>query len=71
MQVTSDIDRLTDRTEELVMAVSIPIFAEHVPLSLTGSKDPESALRRRTEARWPVVRDPGASGRAGAGRRSR
>lgn len=43
--VTSDIDRLTDRTEELVAAVSIPIFAEHVPLALSGKKDPESALR--------------------------
>lgn len=43
--VTSDIDRLTDRTEELVAAVSIPIFAEHVPIALSGKKDPESALR--------------------------
>ena len=43
--MTSDIDRLTDRTEELVAAVSIPIFAEHVPPALTGRKDPESALR--------------------------
>jgi sulfofructose kinase len=43
--VTSDIDRLTERTEELVAAVSIPIFAEHVPLALSGRKDPESALR--------------------------
>jgi len=43
--VTSDIDRLTDRTEELVMAVSIPIFAEHVPPALTGRNDPEAALR--------------------------
>ena len=45
VHVTSDIDRLTDRTEELVAAVTIPIFAEHVPLTLTGTKDPESALR--------------------------
>lgn len=43
--ITSDIDRLTDRTEELVEAVTIPIFAEHVPLALTGRNDPESALR--------------------------
>jgi sugar/nucleoside kinase (ribokinase family) len=50
LPVTSDIDRLTDRTEELVATVTIPIFAEHVPLALTGQKDPESALRqiRRT-----------------------
>jgi sulfofructose kinase len=45
LPVTSDIDRLTDRTEELVAAVTIPIFAEHVPLALTGRNDPESALR--------------------------
>jgi sulfofructose kinase len=44
--VTSDIDRLTDRTPELVAAVTIPIFAEHVPAALTGRKDPEAALRR-------------------------
>jgi sulfofructose kinase len=45
VHVTSDIDRLNERTEELVAAVTIPIFAEHVPLSLTGRNDPESALR--------------------------
>jgi sulfofructose kinase len=45
VHVTSDIDRLTERTEELVAAVTIPIFAEHVPLALTGTNDPESALR--------------------------
>jgi sugar/nucleoside kinase (ribokinase family) len=45
VRVTSDIDRLTDRTEELVAAVTIPIFAEHVPPALTGKSDPEAALR--------------------------
>jgi len=45
VRVASDIDRLTDRTGELVAAVSIPIFAEHVPPALTGKSDPESALR--------------------------
>ena len=44
--VTSDIDRLTDRTEELVAAVSLPMFAEHVPAVLTGESDPERALQR-------------------------
>jgi sugar/nucleoside kinase (ribokinase family) len=29
--VTSDIDRLTESTEELVASVTVPIFAEHVP----------------------------------------
>ena len=43
--MTSDIDRLTDRTPELVAAVTIPIFAEHVPSALTGRADPEKALR--------------------------
>jgi sulfofructose kinase len=43
--VTSDIDRLTDRTEALVAAVTVPIFAEHVPPALTGHGDQESALR--------------------------
>lgn len=44
--VTSDIDRLTESTEELVSAVTIPIFAEHVPPALTGLSDPERALRK-------------------------
>lgn len=44
--VTSDIDTLSDRTPELVRAVSIPIFAEHVPRELTGEADFERALRR-------------------------
>ncbi len=44
--VTSDIDRVTDRTEELVAAVSIPIFAEHVPGAITGESDMERALRK-------------------------
>jgi sulfofructose kinase len=42
---TSDIDRLTDRTSELISAVSIPIFAEHVPSRVTGLNDQEEALR--------------------------
>jgi len=44
--VTSDIDRLTPRTEELVSAVTMPIFAEHVPPALTGEQDCERALRK-------------------------
>lgn len=43
--VTSDIDRITPRTEALVQAVTIPIFAEHVPAALTGETDFERALR--------------------------
>jgi sulfofructose kinase len=44
--VTSDLDRVTDRTRELIASVSIPIFAEHVPPTLTGERDPERALRK-------------------------
>jgi sugar/nucleoside kinase (ribokinase family) len=44
--VTSDIDRATERTPELVEAVSIPIFAAHVPAALTGEADHERALRK-------------------------
>lgn len=42
---TSDIDRLTDRTRELIDAVTIPIFAEHVPTKVTHLNDHEEALR--------------------------
>jgi sulfofructose kinase len=41
---TSDIDRLTDRTRELIDAVTLPIFAEHVPTRVTGLNDQEEAL---------------------------
>jgi sugar/nucleoside kinase (ribokinase family) len=43
--VTSDLDKVTDRTPELVAAVSVPIFAAHVPRQLTGVDDDEGALR--------------------------
>lgn len=42
--VMSDIDRLTDRTAALIDAVSIPIFAEHVPAQQAGVGRPEQAL---------------------------
>src|SRR5205085_2101167 len=42
--VTSDIDRVHERTMELVRAVTFPIFAEHVPAALTGRPDPVDAL---------------------------
>ena len=44
--VTSDLDRVTEHTNDLVASVSIPIFAEHVPPTLTGERDPERALRK-------------------------
>jgi sulfofructose kinase len=43
--VSSDIDRVTARTRTLVDAVTIPIFAEHVPEALTGDRDTARALR--------------------------
>lgn len=43
--VTSDIDRLTPRTDELAGAVTHAIFAQHVPPHLTGVDDMEGALR--------------------------
>jgi sulfofructose kinase len=46
MTVTSDLDRVTEHTPELIASVSIPIFAEHVPPTLTGERDPERALRK-------------------------
>ena len=44
--VTSDIERMTDRTEALVAAVTVPIFAEHLLQQLTGESDFERALRK-------------------------
>jgi sugar/nucleoside kinase (ribokinase family) len=43
--VTSDIERVGGRTDELIAAVTIPIFAEHVLEPLTGERDVERALR--------------------------
>jgi sulfofructose kinase len=44
IEITSDIDRLTDQTRELIDAVTIPIFAEHVPTRTTAIPDQEDAL---------------------------
>ena len=43
--VTSDIDRVTPRTEELAATVTHAIFAQHVPTALTGIANTEAALR--------------------------
>jgi len=43
---TSDLDRVTERTGDLVAAVSIPIFAEHVVPAITGEAEYESGLRK-------------------------
>ena len=44
--VTCDLDRVTDRTPELVAHVTRPVLAEHVPEALTGERDPERGLRK-------------------------
>jgi sulfofructose kinase len=55
--VTSDIDRVTHRTAELVALSTAPIFSAQVPSTLTGERDPERALRklRTTHAGWLCV----------------
>ena len=45
LPVTSDIEAVRPKTETLLDAVTIPIFAEHVPGELTGERDLERALR--------------------------
>jgi len=42
--VTSDIDRVTPRTAELIDAVTVPILAEQVAEALTGERDMDRAL---------------------------
>ena len=44
--VTSDIERAAERVDELIAAVTCPIFAEPALADLTGLADPERALRR-------------------------
>jgi sulfofructose kinase len=45
MIVTTDIDRVTGRTAELVAAATFPVLAERVPQALTGESDTRKALR--------------------------
>jgi sugar/nucleoside kinase (ribokinase family) len=52
--VTSDIERIGRRTDELVATVSIPIVAEHVLEALTGEKDFEKGLRN-IKSEWACV----------------
>ena len=53
--VTSDIDRITPRTAELVSLVTHAIFAEHVLVQLTGIEDPEQALRELRKTHGGVL----------------
>jgi len=43
--ITSDIERVGDKTDELIASVTVPVFAEHVLEPLTGEHDVERALR--------------------------
>lgn len=52
---TSDLDRVTDRTPELVAAVSIPIFAEHVLPAITGEADHERGLYKLRETHTGIL----------------
>ena len=61
--VTSDIDRVNERTEELILAVSIPIVAEHVLPAITGEADVERGLRKlRRRHTGPLCVTLGAQG---------
>ena len=60
--VTTDIDRVTDRTRTLVEIASIPIVAEHVPRELTGEADVERALRMIRQEGQMVCVTRGARG---------
>lgn len=45
VHVTSDIEAARPKTPAILDAVTVPIFAEHVPGDLTGERDLERALR--------------------------
>jgi len=44
--VSSDIEHVSDKTEQIIAAVTYPIFEQTLPASLTGEADPERALRK-------------------------
>jgi sulfofructose kinase len=46
LPVTSDLEAVKPHTREMLDAVTIPIFAEHVAAELTGERDLETALRK-------------------------
>jgi sulfofructose kinase len=45
LPVTSDIERTSDDVRGLIETVTVPIFAEHVPMAVTGEQTPAAALR--------------------------
>jgi sulfofructose kinase len=44
--VTSDLEHVSDFAERLIASVTIPIFEQTLPASITGERDPERALRK-------------------------
>jgi sugar/nucleoside kinase (ribokinase family) len=57
VRVTSDIDRVTARTPELIAAVDVVMLAEDVPARLTRDANLESAVRtlRARDTQWVCV----------------
>jgi len=45
LPVTSDIERTSDEVRVLIETVTVPIFAEHVPMAVTGEQTLAAALR--------------------------
>jgi len=45
LPVTSDIERTSDDVRVLIETVTVPIFAEHVPMAVTGEQTLAAALR--------------------------
>jgi len=62
--VTSDIERVNGLTMQLISAVSIPIFAQHVLPQMTGQSDPERGLRaiRGANPDKPLIATLGPAG---------
>ena len=44
--VTSDLEHVSDRVEQLIALVTFPIFEQNLPARITGESDPERALRK-------------------------
>ncbi|MEO5741770.1 MAG: carbohydrate kinase family protein [Vicinamibacterales bacterium] len=44
--VTSDLEHVSDRVEQLIASVTFPIFEQRLPAQITGEHDPERALRK-------------------------
>lgn len=62
-RVTTDIDRVTPRTRELIGLATHPILAEHVPSALTGEHDLVRALRLlRSLTAGPLIVTRGRAG---------